>query len=311
MYNSGHNSFYYAYNHTIYMFTIACIPAFNESQSIRKTVLAVSKFVDSVIVCDDGSSDNTITESESVGAYVIRHQRNMGKGEALKSLFKFARVSNADIMITIDADGQFLPEEIPKMIKPISEQRADIVIGYRFDNSTEMPKYRKIGNNLLDKITNLATDLPFRDTQSGFRAYSKNAVMKIEFHTSGFGADSEILVDAVKKKLIILEEKVTVIYNTGGRTSTKNPIIHTGEVISSLVEQIAIKHPLKYIGIPGIALIIISIINGVNLISLFNETRYFSIPLTMISLGTLIVGAMFLLIAILLYSNAIMLLRKK
>ena len=284
------------------MFTIACIPAYNEERNIAKTIRNVAKFVNQVIVCDDGSTDNTVSEAENTGAYVIKLQKNAGKGAALKEIFKFAKSSNIDIMITIDADGQFVPEEIPLLLKPIIEKKSDIVVGYRFDDKTEMPKYRKIGNKFLDKITNLAENIGVRDTQSGFRSYSKKAVEIINFKTDGFGADSEILIDAIQKKLKISEEKVTVIYNTGGRTSTKNPISHTVEVITSVVEKIALKHPLKYIGIPGIVLILTSIIFGINLTAMFNETGYFSIPITFIVLGTLVVGTMMILMSILLYS---------
>ena len=284
------------------MFTIACIPAYNEERNIAKTIRNVAKFVNQVIVCDDGSTDNTVSEAENTGAYVIKLQKNAGKGAALKEIFKFAKSSNIDIMITIDADGQFVPEEIPLLLKPIIEKKSDIVVGYRFDDKTEMPKYRKIGNKVLDKITNLAEDIGVRDTQSGFRSYSKKAIEIINFSTNGFGADSEILIDAAKKKLKISEEKITVIYNTGGRTSTKDPITHTSEVIASVVEQIAIKNPLKYLGIPGIISIFISVIFGIHLIAGFNETGYFSIPITLIVLGSLIIGLMLILISVLLYS---------
>jgi len=292
------------------LFTLACIPAYNEEGRIGKTVLEVSQYVDKVIVCDDGSSDNTENEADTSGAYVIKHQKNMGKGAAMKSLFKFAKASNADVVIMIDADRQFLPKEIPKLIKPLTEQNADIVVGYRFDDKTEMPKYRKVGNKVLDKITNIAEKLPIRDTQSGFRSYSKNALTKIEFTTNGFGADSEILINASKKGLKILEEKVTVIYNTGERTSTKNPISHTSEVVLSIVEQISMKHPLKYLGLPGILLIFTSIIFGGNLITVFNETGYFSFPITLIMLVTLIIGSMLVLMSVLLYSITVSMYKK-
>ena len=284
------------------MFTIACIPAYNEERNIEKTIINVAKFVNQVIVCDDGSTDNTVLKAENAGAYVIKLQKNLGKGAALKEIFKFAKSSNIDIMITIDADGQFVPEEIPLLLQPIIEKKSDIVVGYRFDDKTEMPQYRKIGNKVLDKITNLAEDIGVRDTQSGFRSYSKKAIETINFSTNGFGADSEILIDAAKKKLKISEEKITVIYNTGGRTSTKDPITHTSEVIASVVEQIAIKNPLKYLGIPGIISIFISVIFGIHLIAGFNETGYFSIPITLIVLGSLIIGLMLILISVLLYS---------
>jgi len=284
------------------LYTIACIPAYNEESNIRKTVKNVGKFVDKVIVCDDGSNDNTVLEAEGAGAYVIKCNKNKGKGAALQELFKFAKSSNIDIMITIDADGQFVADEIPILLKPIIEKKSDIVIGYRFDDKTEMPKYRKIGNKFLDKITNLAENIEVRDTQSGFRSYSKKAIETINFNTDGFGADSEILINATEKKLKISEEKVTVIYNTGGRTSTKNPILHTSEVVTSVIEKIALKHPLKYLGIPGIVLIFTGIIFGINLSTGFNETGYFSIPITLIVLGTLVIGTMMILISVLLYA---------
>ena len=293
------------------MFIIACIPAYNEERNIAKTIRNVAKFVNQVIVCDDGSTDNTVSEAENTGAYVIKLQKNAGKGAALKEIFKFAKSSNIDIMITIDADGQFIPEEIPLLLKPIIEKKSDIVVGYRFDDKTEMPKYRKIGNKFLDKITNLAEDIGVRDTQSGFRSYSKKAIETINFNTDGFGADSEILIDATQKKLKISEEKVTVIYNTGGRTSTKNPISHTSEVVASIIEKIALKHPLKYVGIPGIVLIFTSIILGINLSTTFNQTGYFSIPITLIVLGTLLVGIMMILVSILLYTTSINNIRNK
>jgi len=240
--------------------------------------------------------------AKGAGAYVIKNERNLGKGAAMKSLFKHALKRNADVIVVIDGDGQFLPEEIPKLIDPILKDNLDIVIGYRFDNEQDMPVYRKLGNKFLDKMTNEASELPFRDTQSGFRAYSKKAVNSIVFTTNGFGADSEILVNASKKGLKIGEEKVTVLYHTNGKTSTKNPISHSASVISSLVELIAVKKPLKYLGIPGVILIIIGIVYSVVVIIIFNDTRYFSIPSTLVALGSLMLGLMLLLMSVLLFS---------
>ena len=131
---------------------------------------------DRVVVCDDGSDDKTSEVADAAGANVIKHDRNFGKGEALQSLFKFARHSNFETVVTIDGDGQFLPEEIPKLVKRIDSGESDIVIGYRFDDSEEMPNYRKFGNKMLDKMTNMVAELSVRDTQSGFRAYSKNII---------------------------------------------------------------------------------------------------------------------------------------
>lgn len=281
---------------------IVCIPAFNEEKTISDIISRTLPYVDSVIVYDDGSTDNTARKAEESGAKVLRNEKNLGKGAALKSLFQYAREIDASVVVTIDGDGQFLPEEIPKLMKPIIENESDIVIGYRFDSGDQMPSYRKVGNKVLDKITNVASNLPFRDTQSGFRAYSKKAINLIDFKTSGFGADAEILINASQKGLKITEEKVTVLYETGGKTSTKNPISHSFEVISSLLEIIAIRHPLRYLGMPGFILSIIGIIFSVITISTFNQTRYFSIPFTLVSMGSIIIGLMMLLMSVVLFS---------
>ena len=284
------------------MLKVACIPAYNVGNMIYDVVNKSKIFVDMVIVCDDGSIDDTVKQASRAGATVISHEKNLGKGAALKSLFNYCIKINADVIVTIDGDGQFLPEEIPKIIKPILENSFDVVIGNRYSEDTEMPAYRKTGNKILDKISKLASDLPFDDTQSGFRSYSQIAIRKIHFTTNGFGADSEILIDASQKNLKISEINVKVIYDTGENTSTKNPISHTGEVLSSLIEQVALRHPLKYLGTPGILLLISGLIFGIHVISVFNITRYFSLPFTLLSLGTIIVGSILIFMAIVLFS---------
>lgn len=286
------------------MLRLACIPAYNEEKSISDIIKRSLSYVDKVVVCDDGSSDKTSINAKNAGAHVIHHKNNLGKGAALQSLFKYAKNTKADAMVTLDGDGQFLPEEIPKLLEPIIENRSDVVIGYRFEDEKEMPQYRKFGNKLLDKMTNLASELSFRDTQSGFRGYSKKAVGLIDFKTNGFGADSEILIDASKKGLKISEEKVTVIYNTGIETSTKNPISHSGDVVGSLLELIALKHPLRFLGIPGIILLGIGIGYSIVVVAIFNDIRYFSIPSTLIAVTSLITGLMLLLMSVVLFTIA-------
>lgn len=284
------------------MLTVACIPAYNVEKTIVDVIKRSLNFVDKVIVCDDGSSDSTSKNAEFAGAVLIKHEKNLGKGAALKSLFKYARENKADVIVTIDGDGQFLPEEIEKLVKPIQTHQFDVVIGNRFLDKHEMPSYRKAGNKILDKFTKLAADLPFEDTQSGFRAYSKNAIEKITFSSNGFGVDSEIIIDAVNKGLKITEKYVTVLYNTGEKTSTKNPVSHSLDVIASIIELIAINHPLKYLGIPGFVLLIIGIVYSVVVLTIFNDTRYFSIPSTLLALGSLVLGLMLLLMSVVLYS---------
>ena len=284
------------------MSILVCIPAFNEGKVIDRVIKDCLKFSNEVVVCDDGSMDNTYEVADSAGADVIRHEKNIGKGESLRSLFKFARHSNHDIIVTIDGDGQFIPEEIPKLVKSIKENKSDLVIGYRFDDTTEIPNYRRFGNKMLDKMTNMVEEISVRDTQSGFRAYSRKVIDDIDFKMKGFGADAEILIDAAKKGYRLSEEKITVIYDTGTKTSTKNPISHTGEVISSLVEITAVRSPLKFMGIPGIILMIAGLCFTINVAVTFSEIGYFSIPFTLIGATCLALGLILFLMSILLFS---------
>ena len=284
------------------MYTLACVPAFNEEGIIGKTVKEILKYVDAVVVCDDGSVDNTLTEAKNSGAYVIRHEKDLGKGAALKSLFDYATHHTAEIIVTIDGDGQFLPKEIPKLTKDIEDGKSDIVIGYRFDTEKDMPSYRKIGNKVLDELSKKASNLNLRDTQSGFRAYSKKAINTINFKKNGFVADSEILIDASTKDLIISEQHVTVLYDTGTRTSTQNPVLHGGSVLISLLEMVLMKRPLSYLGIPGSIMSIFGIITSSFTLISFNETGYFSIPLTLLSIVMFTVGIMLVLVSGILFS---------
>ena len=274
---------------------IACIPAYNEEKSIHKVVKDSFQFVDKVIVCDDGSNDKTAEEAKKAGAIIITHKKNSGKGSALRSLFDYVKESKFDVLITIDGDGQFFPKEIPKLITPITKNGYDVVIGNRDNGKTEMPKYRKFGNAVLDKMTNAASELPFNDTQSGFRAYSKKAIEQIKFLSDGYASDSEILIDASKKRLRITEEKIQVKYNTEGKTSTQHPVSHSTGVIIKLIELIAVKSPLKYLGIPGIILVIIGIYYAGVVITIFNESNYFSVPTSLIALGSFVIGLVLVL----------------
>ena len=284
------------------MLKLVCIPAFNEEKPIVDVIKKSLNYADQVIVCDDGSSDLTAEQAKIAGAVVIKHEKNMGKGDAMKSLFKYARDVSADVIVTIDGDGQFLPEQIPSLFQPILHNSYDVVIGNRFSDDKEMPSYRKIGNKMLDRITKLAAELPFSDTQSGFRSYSKKAIQSINFSTSGFGVDSEILINAVDKGLKITEIDVTVLYDTGLKTSTKDPVSHTMSVIASLLESIAIHHPLKYLGIPGMFLLLIGLGFTTYSVSNFNETGNFSLPSILVAMSSLIIGLILLLMSVVLYS---------
>ena len=281
-------------------YVVACIPAYNEEKTIAKVILKARKYVDKVIVCDDGSTDMTAEIAEALGAEVIRHERNIGYGAAIGSLFEKAREEAPDIMITLDADGQHNPDDIPKLIKPIVDGEADIVIGSRFlTREAEIPTYRKIGIKIINWVTG-AKAKKISDTQSGYRAYSKKALQLIKPVEMGMGVSTEILLKAEQNNLKIKEIPIKIFYKVE-QPSTINPLTHALDVIFSTIKQLSIRHPLIFYGIPGVISLLVALGAGLMLIHLFNTTRYFSLPLAIITVGFGIAGAILCSTAIMLW----------
>jgi glycosyltransferase involved in cell wall biosynthesis len=211
------------------------MPALNEEKNIAKTIVGCRKFVDKVIVVDDGSTDATAEIADALGAIVIRHQENMGYGAALQTIFKIAREMNADEMVIIDSDGQHDPADIPKLLKPLNNG-ADLVIGSRFinGNGNNVPAYRKVGMKVLDGATNFAGGIYISDTQSGFRAYGKKAIEKIRFKDNDMFAGSEILMQIKDNDLKFEEVEIHCNYNVGD-VSSQNPVSHGVKVLVQIL----------------------------------------------------------------------------
>ena len=280
---------------------VALIPAYDNGSAIGDVVDEAARHVDAVLVCDDGSSDGTAARAEERGATVLRHGKNRGKGAALRTLFEKARQMGADRACTIDGDGQFDPSEIPRLLGAQKDSGSDVVVGYRFDDRTEMPRYRRLGNRFFDKMTNMAVDVSVRDTQSGFRVYSKRALEQITFKSDGFAADSEIIIDAARRGLSMSEQKITVTYGEGAIHS-QNPVSHGYGIFSTLLEHVVIRHPLKLLGIPGLVLFVLGIGYSAVVISIFNDIGYFSVPSTLVALGALVCGLILLFMSVVLYA---------
>ena len=240
---------------------IACIPVYNEESHIENLVKSAKNHVDSVVVCDDGSTDNTANIAKKAGAVIISHKINKGYGAAIISLFDYARENNAEVMITIDGDGQHDPDQIPLMLNTISKHNVDVVIGSRFlNNDIEAPGYRQRGIKIITSTANYGTDLKVSDSQSGFRAYSKIAINAIHPTEEGMSVSTEILLKISNKGLSLAEVPITVSYD--GDTSQHNPISHGVSVIANTLKYISIKHPLKFYGIPGLLLTVAGILLG-------------------------------------------------
>ena len=277
------------------------IPAYNEEKNIASIITKLKKITDSIIVCDDGSSDTTSDISKNLGAIVITHKKNMGYGVAITSIFQKAKELNIDLLVTFDADGQHRVEDIEKVVEPIKNNTADLVIGSRFlDKKSNVPNYRKIGIKVITKITNVSIKKKLTDSQSGFRAYNKQVLSQISPSDIGMGISTEILIKSSSKGLRIMEVPVTILYS--GDTSTHNPVSHGTSVLLSTIKFTSIEHPLKFYGIPSVIFLIIGGIFTTLAIQYYIDVGRLNSNLTLIGGGTVLIGIIFLICAILLYS---------
>jgi glycosyltransferase involved in cell wall biosynthesis len=279
------------------------VPAFNEAATISDIVNRSKKYADEVIVYDDGSTDDTHEVAMAAGATVIRNPENKGYGVAIRSLFQAAKEQNADIMVTIDSDGQHNPDQIPELIVPL-RQGFDVVIGSRFlksDDKEKVPKFRSFGIKTITKLTQAASYGNITDSQSGFRAYSKNALSRINLFEDGMAVSTEILLRAKEKKLLTTEVPITIIYDIKG-TSTHNPISHGVGVLYSVLQYISLRHPLAFYALPGIVLLGIAAYFMKNALDLFSATEYVSTNMILVSVGIAVVGVVLLATAAILYT---------
>lgn len=214
---------------------VAIIPAYNEEEALADVIAKTSKYVDRVIIVNDGSADRTADVAIEAGAELINHPTNLGKGEALKSGFE--AIDDDSIIVTIDGDGQHNPDEIPIILKPIIEDGADLVNGsrYLYGHEENTPAYRRVGQRVLDIATNVSAGIKVTDSQSGFRAFSPKARDCFRFKDTGFGIESEMLVDAAEAGLKIVEVPITVRYDVDG--STKDPVTHGVGVLLKIMKD--------------------------------------------------------------------------
>jgi len=282
---------------------IACIPVYNEEKYIENLVQSAKKHVDRVIVCDDGSTDNTVQLAKKAGAIIISHKKNNGYGAAITTLFDYARKENAQIMVTLDGDGQHNPDQIPLLINAITTHNVDVAIGSRFlDNDTEAPGYRKTGIKIITAASNYGTNFKISDSQSGFRAYSKDAIDAIHPTEEGMAVSTEILLKISNKGLSIAEVPITISYD--GDTSEHNPISHGISVVMNTLKYVSIKHPIQFYTIPGLALVIVGLILGVLFIDGYLGKQTILYGLLLGSVILFLFGAILTVTGIILFSMA-------
>ena len=277
------------------------IPAYNEEKNIAKIITKLKKITDSIIVCDDGSSDMTSEIAKNLGVIVISHKKNMGYGAAIRTIFEKSAEIGSDILVTFDADGQHRVEDISRVLRPLENSEADIVIGSRFlGKQSNVPNYRKLGIKVITQVTNSSIKTKLTDSQSGFRAYSKQVLSKISLSEIGMGISTEILIKASSGGLRITEVPITILYS--GDTSTHNPVSHGTSVLFSTIKFTSIEHPLKFYGIPSVIFLTIGVIFTSLAVQYYVDVGRLNTDLTLIGAGTILIGIILLISAILLYS---------
>lgn len=215
---------------------VAAIPCFNEECFIGDVVSKAKKYVDQVIVLNDGSHDGTAEAAKAAGALVVHHEYNKGAGGATKSCFETAKANAADVLVTLDGDGQHNPDELRQVLAPILNGEADLVIGSRFlqptkstqqtqsTQQTNMPRYRKFGIDVITWLFNMGSKVKVSDSQSCFRAHSRRLLDALNITENGFGFSVQVLIQARAKGFIIKEVPITCFYHSEG--STMNPVSH-------------------------------------------------------------------------------------
>jgi glycosyltransferase involved in cell wall biosynthesis len=191
------------------------IPAYNEEKSIANIIRDASRHVQDIFVVDDGSKDRTALIARKAGAHVIIHQKNMGKGTALLTGFSEIIKGNFDAVITMDADGQHLPSEIPLLVAAFERGDSDIIIGERLIHRQRMPIHRSLANRIGEFFISRAVGTKIRDTQSGFRIYKREVIKRIRIETTGFEMETEILLKSRRAGFRIGTVPITTVYPKG------------------------------------------------------------------------------------------------
>lgn len=285
-------------------FIVACIPAFNEEKTIEAVLEQVFRYVEQVIVCDDGSTDDTAEIAEARGALVVRNQVNMGKGRALQTSFNLASKIVPDVIVVMDADGQHNPDDIPRLVKPILDGEADLVIGSRYVKGASMdaPLYRRVGLSVVNTFTQTAYK-NVKDAQSGFRAFTKDALRLFsDMSEDGFGVETEQLSIVKHFGLRIIEVPTTIRYKGLENTSKKDPLTHGLELVAVALKLMVQDKPLHMIGLPGTLLVLTSLFIGFLFVRGYQLTGYFSVPLALVTFTFLIIGTLLILCSLIFYA---------
>lgn len=278
---------------------IVGLPAYNEAKYLGSVVVQAKQYADEVIVVDDGSIDGTSKVAQLSGATVVKHAKNQGYGAAIRTIISQARERGTDILVTIDADSQHNPDEIPVLIKAIVDG-SDVVIGTRKAPKNQIAPYRRLGQNILAWLTSFASKKKMMDTESGFRAYSGKAILTLDLKEQGMAISSEIVYESVTKGLKVTEVPISVSYTKD--SSTLNPVVHGVGVLSRILVMISERRPLLFfVSVGGVFLLLGFVAGGLVIWNYYVRQNSTFMP------GTALVSMLFVTIGLLtIYTGVIL-----
>jgi glycosyltransferase involved in cell wall biosynthesis len=273
------------------------IPAYNEEETIGSVINEIPRDCCEqveVLVIDDGSSDNTVKEAERAGAdRIISFKRNKGLAPAFRAGLETALKMDADIIVNIDADGQYNPNEIPKLIKPIIDGKADFVLGSRFRGRIEyMPVHKKITNRIATFVTRRVSGLPISDAQTGFRAFTSDAAFHLNV-MSNYTYVQETLMQAANYDLVIAEIPIEFRKRSGGESRLISNIFgYASRAGKTIVTTYRDYKPLKTFSFLGLFFIVFGLIFGFRVLIHYFDTGMVGpyLPSAVLAVLLLIVG---------------------
>lgn len=287
---------------------IIYMPALNEQDGISEVIKSLPKVIEGideikVLVVDDGSTDSTGKIAKESGADVVTHAVNKGVGRAFQSAVQYALESGGDILVSIDADRQFNSNQIPEIIKPILENKADMVIGNRFENGIpeNMPKSKYWGNEQMSKLISLISGQRFRDVSCGFRAYNREALLRLNL-IGAFTYTQESILDMVFKGLRVVEFPVDVIYFKERKSRVAGSVVkyalRTSNIILSTLRDYK---PMVFFGGMGGILLGMGAILEIFLFTYYfiQDTYYPYKTIGFIGFGFLIFGLLLVIVGLL------------
>lgn len=288
---------------------LIAIPCLNEEETIRQVIANIPRTINkisetTILVIDDGSTDNTANYAQAEGAIVLSHHHNRGVGVALQSAYTYAIENDFDIMVNIDADNQFDPNDIPKLVLPIINNEADMVTGSRFIDTSLIPdgisNVKKYGNMAMSKLISSLCGEKFYDVSCGFRAYSKETLLNLNLHGK-FTYTQETFLDLTYKGLRIKEIPILVKYFEGRESRVAGSIIkYATKTLSIIIKIYRDYYPLQFFGYISIFFMLIGTFFGILFLDNYMQTGRFSGYLFagFLSGFTFIVGLVFLVVGL-------------